>query len=74
MSGHIIEIRGVPRNKRINHIKVKCERIYMVVKTAFGSESVKLTTMARVDIKILFTALDYNFYQLCTLKKKGLME
>lgn len=46
----------------------------MVVKTAFGSESVKLTTMARVDIKILFTALDYNFYQLCTLKKKGLME
>jgi IS5 family transposase len=72
--GHSIGIKDVLRNKRINHTRAKCERIYAVMKTVFRSGSVKVTTTARAGIKMLFTAFDYNLYQLCTLKKKGMIE
>ncbi|RZB29497.1 MAG: transposase [Candidatus Argoarchaeum ethanivorans] len=72
--GHPIGIRDVLRNKRINHTRAKCERIYAVVKTVFGSGRVKVTTVARTGVKMMFTAMDYNLYQLCTFKKKGIIQ
>ena len=72
--GHPIGIRDVLRNKRINHTRAKCERVYAVVKNVFGSGNVKVTTVARAGVKMLFTALDYNLYQLCTLRKKGIIQ
>lgn len=72
--GHPIGIRDVLRNKRINHTRAKCERVYAVVKTVFGSGNVKVTTVARTNVKMLFTAFDYNLYQLRTLSKKGVIQ
>ena len=72
--GHPIGIRGVLRNKRINHTRAKCERVYAVGKTVFGSGTVKVTTVARASVKMLFTAFDYNLYQLCTLRKQGVIQ
>ncbi|RZN15027.1 MAG: hypothetical protein EF812_03760 [Methanosarcinales archaeon] len=69
-----IGIRDVLRNKRINHTRAKCERIYAVVKTVFGSGRVKVTAVARTGVKMMFTAMDYNLYQLCTLEKKGIVQ
>ena len=70
--GHPIAIRDVLRSRRINHTRAKCERVYAVKKTVF--RTVKVTTVARVSVKMLFNAFDYNLYQLCTLRKQGVIQ
>jgi len=72
--GHPIGIRDVLRNKRINHTRAKCERVYAVMKNVFGSGNVKVTTVARTSVKMLFASFDYNLYQLCTLRKMGVIQ
>ena len=62
------------RNKRINHTRAKCEWVYAVAKTVFGSGNVKVTNVARMSVKMLFNAFDYNLYQLRTLRKKGVIQ
>ena len=71
--GHPIGIRDKLRNNRISRIRAKCERVYAVVKNVFDSGDVKVTTVERVRVKMVFSSFSYNLYQLCTLKKQGII-
>ncbi|WP_135603954.1 IS5 family transposase [Methanococcoides sp. NM1] len=70
--GHPIGIRDKMRNKRISSKRSKGERPYAVIKNVFTSGFVRVTTLARVNVKMLITALSYNFYQLRTIRRKSL--
>jgi hypothetical protein len=45
-----------------------------VIKSIFKARHVLGTTVERVNVKTLFTAVGFNLYQLCTLKKQGKVE
>ncbi|MDY6966688.1 MAG: IS5/IS1182 family transposase, partial [Halobacteriota archaeon] len=49
------------------------ERPYAVIKNIFKSGHVKVTTVARVHVKMIFAAFSFNLLQLLTLKKQGLV-
>jgi IS5 family transposase len=42
-----------------------------VLKRVFHATHVLVTTVPRVTVKMVFTAIGFNLYQLCTLKKRG---
>jgi Transposase and inactivated derivatives, IS5 family len=69
--GHPLGIRDIIRNKRISSKRVPGERVYAVTKNVFNAGMVLVTTVERVNVKMLFTALCYNLHQLRTLKRKG---
>ncbi|AKB36468.1 Transposase [Methanosarcina siciliae C2J] len=69
--GHPLGIRDIIRNKRISLKRVPGERVYAVTKNVFSSGTVLVTTVERVNMKMLFTAFCYNLHQLRTLKRKG---
>ena len=71
--GHPIGIKDKLRNKRISKKRNPCERPYAVMKNVFDSGEVKVTTVARAAVKMVFTSFSYNLYQLCTLKRKGII-
>ena len=71
--GHPIGIRDKLRNKRISRKRAPGERHYAVIKNVFGSGHVRVTTVARVSVKMLFASFGFNLYQLCTLKKQGVL-
>lgn len=71
--GHRIGIRDKLRNRRISRKRSPGERPYAVIKNVFKSGHVKVTTVERVHVKMIFTALCFNLYQLLTLKKQGLV-
>nr|WP_321498726.1 IS5 family transposase [uncultured Methanolobus sp.] len=68
---HPLEIRDVFRNERISVKRVPCERVYAVTKEVFKAGRVLVTTVERVNVKMLMTAFSFNLHQLRTLKKKG---
>ncbi|MCM1987996.1 IS5/IS1182 family transposase, partial [Methanococcoides seepicolus] len=43
-----------------------------VIKNVFTSGFVRVTTLARANVKMLITALSYNLYQLRTIRRKYL--
>ena len=69
--GHPIGIRDKLRNKRISRKRAPVERPYAVIKNVFGSGHVRVTTVPRVGVKMMFASFGFNLYQLCTLKKQG---
>lgn len=69
--GHPLGIKDIIRNKRISSKRVPGERVYAVTKNIFNSGMVLVTTVERVNVKMLFTAFCYNLHQLRTLKRKG---
>ena len=69
--GHPLGIRDIIRNKRISSKRVPGERVYAVTKNVFNAGMVLVTTVERVNVKMLFTVLCYNLHQLRTLKSKG---
>ena len=69
--GHPISIHDKLRNKRISRKRAPVERPYAVIKNVFGSGHVRVTTVPRVGVKMMFTSFCFNLYQLRTLKKQG---
>ena len=69
--GHPIDIRDKRRNKRISRKRAPVERPYAVIKNVFGSGHVKVTTVPRVGVKMMFASFCFNLYQLNTLRKQG---
>lgn len=69
--GHPIGIRDKLRNRRISRIRAPVERPYAVIKNVFGSGHVRVTTVPRVGVKMMFASFGFNLYQLRTLKKQG---
>lgn len=69
--GHPIGIRDKLRNKRISVKRAPVERPYAVIKNVFGSGHVRVTTVPRVGVKMMFASFCFNLYQLRTLKKQG---
>jgi len=71
--GHPLEISDILRNQRISIQRVPGERVYSVVKEVFNAGKVLVTTVERVNVKMLMTAFCFNLYQLKTLKHKGII-
>jgi len=58
---HSLGIRDILRNKR-KASKALVERVCAVTKKIFKAGKVFVTTIQKVDIKMLFTAFCYNLY------------
>ena len=71
--GHPLSIRDKLRNKRISKKRAPGERPYAVIKNVFKSGHVRVTTVARVHVKMIFAAFSFNLHQLLTLKKQGMV-
>ena len=69
--GHPLGIRDILRNERISVQRVPCERVYAVAKEVFKAGKVLVTTVERVNVKMLMTAFCFNLHQMRTLKSKG---
>jgi IS5 family transposase len=69
--GHPNGIRDTLRNIRISKKRAPGERHYAVIKSVFNAGHVLVTTVERVKVKMIFTCLSFNLYQLCTLKRQG---
>jgi len=67
---HPIGIRDKLRNLRISKKRAKGERPFAVIKNVFNSGKVMVTTLKRVRVKNMFSALCYNLYQLRTIEKR----
>lgn len=61
------------RNWHISKIRAPGERPFAVIKTVFNAAHVHVTTIFRVHVKMIFTAIAYNLYQLKTLRKFGVI-
>jgi IS5 family transposase len=68
---HSLSILDKLRNRRISRKRAPGERHYAVVKRVFNASHVLVTAVPRVNVKMIFTAIGFNLYQLCTLKKLG---
>jgi len=68
--GHPLGIMDSLRNKRISKKRSPVERHYAVIKRVFKAGHVMVTTVKRTGVKMLFTAVGFNLYQMLTLKKK----
>jgi transposase, IS5 family len=61
------------RNRLISKLRSPGERPHAVIKRVFNSGWVLVTTIKRVHVKMTVTAFAFNLYQLCTLKKAGVI-
>ena len=71
--GHPIGIREKLRNKRISRKRAPVERSFAVIKNVFDSGHVRVTTVARVGVKMLFASFGFDLYQLRTLQRQGVI-
>jgi transposase, IS5 family len=71
--GHPLSTWDRMRNLQISRIRAPGERPFAVIKTVFKAAHVLVTTVQRVNVKMVFTALAYNLYQLITLERCGLI-
>jgi IS5 family transposase len=71
--GHPLSIQDEMRNQRISKKRAPVERHYAVIKRVFGAAHVTVTTIARVHVKMVFTAIAFNLFQLRTLKKQNVI-
>ena len=68
---HPLGIMDKLRNKRISKKRSPVERHYAVIKRVFKAGHVMVTTVKRTAVKMVFTAVGFNIYQLLTLKNKN---
>jgi transposase, IS5 family len=61
------------RNRLISKLRSPGERPHAVTKRVFKSGWVLVTTIKRVNVKMMVTAFAFNLYQLCTLKKANVI-
>ena len=62
--GHPLSIFDELRNKRISRIRSPVERCFSVIKIVFKSGHVKVTTVERAAVKMTFSAIGYNLFNL----------
>lgn len=66
---HPLSLKEKRRNKAISRVRSLGERPYAVIKKVFHSGHVMVTTIARANIKCMFSCMSYNLYRLFTLCK-----
>jgi len=71
--GHQLSSWDRRRNLQISKIRSPGERPFAVIKTVFKAAHVLVTTVARVHVKMIFTAIAYNLFQLRTLWRAGII-
>jgi IS5 family transposase len=71
--GHPLITQDRMRNLQISRIRAPGERPFAVIKTVFKAAHVLVTTVQRVNVKMVFTAIAYNISQLKTLHKAGII-
>jgi transposase, IS5 family len=69
--GHPLSNWDKMRNLQISRIRAPGERPFAIIKTVFKAAHVLVTTIQRVEVKMVFTAIAYDLYQLRTLRKSG---
>ena len=62
--GHPLSIFDELRNKRISSIRSPVERCFSVIKIVFKSGHVMVTTVERAAVKMTFSAIGYNLFNL----------
>ena len=67
--GHPLSNWDKMRNLQISRIRAPGERPFAVIKTVFKAAHVLVTTIERVKVRMVFTAIAYNLYQLRTLSR-----
>jgi transposase, IS5 family len=70
--GHPLSYWDKMRNLQISRIRAPGERPFAVIKTIFKASHVLVATIERVNVKMIFTAMAFNLFQLKTLRKAGL--
>ena len=68
---HPLNILDKLRNRRISKKRAPAERHYAVIKRVFHATHVLVTTVQRVNVKMIFTAFGFNLYQLWTIRRQG---
>jgi len=71
--GHPLSSWDKRRNLKIAKIRAPGERPFAVIKKVFKAAHVLVTTVRRVHVKMIFTAIAYNLYQLGTLRRAGVI-
>jgi transposase, IS5 family len=71
--GHPLSAWDRMRNLQISRIRAPGERPFAVIKTVFKAAHVAVTTVQRVNVKMVFTAIAYNLYQLRSLHNAGVI-
>jgi IS5 family transposase len=61
------------RNRLMCELRSPVKRPHAVIKRVFGAGRVLVTTVLRVHVKMIVTALAFNLYQLCTLKNAKIL-
>lgn len=69
---HPLTKKQKERNKKISKKRSPGERPFAVVKEVFHAGVTFVTTLARVQIKNIFTCFGFNLYQLVTLERRRL--
>ena len=67
--GHPLSTHDRMQNLQISRIRAPGERPFAVIKTVFRAAHVLVTTVQRVNVKMVFTTIAYNLYQLRTLHR-----
>jgi len=68
--GHPLGISDLLRNKRISKKRSPVERCFSVIKTVFNAGNVRVTTVEKAAVKVMFSAIGYNLYNLYGLVNK----
>ena len=71
--GHLLCNWDRMRNLQISRIRAPGERPFAVIKTVFKAAHVLVTTVERVNVKMIFTAIAFNLYQLRNLNRTGVV-
>jgi IS5 family transposase len=69
----IYRTKNICTNERISEERVPGEKVYLVVKEVFKAWKVLVTTMERVNVKMLMKAFCFNLCRMKTLKTKGII-
>jgi IS5 family transposase len=71
--GHPLSNWDKMRNLQISRMRAPGERPFAVIKTVFKAAHVFVTTVQRVNVKMVFTAIAYNLFQFRTLERTGVV-
>jgi transposase, IS5 family len=72
--GHPLSNWDKMRNLQISRIRAPGERPFAVIKTVFKAAHVLVTTVERVSVKMVFTAIAYNLNQLSMLRRANVIK
>jgi len=68
--GHPLNIRDELRNRWISKKRAPIERIFAMMKSIFNAGHVRVTTVTRVAVKMVFAAFAFDLYHLSTIRRR----